>query len=149
MTTYLGELFILFAASAFRKLSSIYVFSYFPIGFEGRIWDLIVSVPDHCLSFYFAIQIFNGSYDARVDVVFPHSCPQGFVPYPVKCLLEVYEDMVEILLILRLNICSVVLLLALKPAYSSAMISSACGWGLFRMIFNMTLLGWLIRLMVL
>ena len=22
-------------------------------GFEGRIWDLIVSVPDHCLPFYF------------------------------------------------------------------------------------------------
>ena len=21
--------------------------------FEGRTWDLIVSVPDHCLSFYF------------------------------------------------------------------------------------------------
>ena len=41
------------AASAFRKLSSIYVFSYFSFGFEGRIWDLIVSVPDHCLSFYF------------------------------------------------------------------------------------------------
>ena len=43
----------MFAASAFRKLSSIYVFSYFPFGFEGRIWDLIVSVPDNCLSFYF------------------------------------------------------------------------------------------------
>ena len=43
------ELFILFGASAFRKLSSIYI----PFGFEGRIWDLIVSVPDHCLSFYF------------------------------------------------------------------------------------------------
>ena len=42
------------AASAFRKLSSIYVFSYFPFGFEGRIWDLIVSIPDHCLSFYFS-----------------------------------------------------------------------------------------------
>ena len=56
MTTYLGkELFILFAASAFRKLSSVYVFSYFPFGFEGRIWDLIVSVPDHCLSFYFSL----------------------------------------------------------------------------------------------
>ena len=52
--------FILFAASAFRKLSSIYVFSYFPFGFEGRIWDLIVSVPDHCLSFYFpATSILN------------------------------------------------------------------------------------------
>ena len=48
---------ILFAASAFRKLSSIYVFSYFPFGFEGRIWDLIVSVPDHCLSFYFVPDI--------------------------------------------------------------------------------------------
>ena len=22
-------------------------------GFEGRMWNLIVSVPDHCLSFYF------------------------------------------------------------------------------------------------
>ena len=40
-------------ASAFRKLPSIYVFSYFPFGFEGRMWDLIVSVPDHCLSFHF------------------------------------------------------------------------------------------------
>ena len=29
-------------------------FMYFPFGFEGRMWDLIVSVPDHCLSFYFA-----------------------------------------------------------------------------------------------
>ena len=47
------ELFIRFSASAFRKLPSIYVFSYFPFGFEGRMWDLIVSVPDHCLSFYF------------------------------------------------------------------------------------------------
>ena len=47
------ELFIRFTASAFPKLPSIYVFSYFPFGFEGRMWDLIVSVPDHCLSFYF------------------------------------------------------------------------------------------------
>ena len=47
------ELFIRFTASAFRKLPSIYVFSYFPFGFEGMMWDLIVSVPDHCLSLYF------------------------------------------------------------------------------------------------
>ena len=39
-----------------RKLLSIYVFSYFSFGFEGRMWDLIVSVPDHCLSFYFAVK---------------------------------------------------------------------------------------------
>ena len=44
-------LFIRFTASAFRKLLSVYVLSYFPFGFEGRMWDLIVSIPDHCLSF--------------------------------------------------------------------------------------------------
>ena len=55
MTTYLGELFIWFAASAFRKLPSIYVFSNFPFGFEGGMWDLIVSVHNHCLSFYFEL----------------------------------------------------------------------------------------------
>ena len=46
------ELFIRFTARAFRKLLSVSVFSYFPFGFEGRIWDQIVSVPDYCLSFY-------------------------------------------------------------------------------------------------
>ena len=49
------ELFIRFTASAFRKLPSIYVFRYIPFGFEGRTWDLIVSVPDHCLSFFLFI----------------------------------------------------------------------------------------------
>ena len=31
----------------FAKLLYNNVFSYFPFGFEGRIWDLILSVPDH------------------------------------------------------------------------------------------------------
>ena len=53
------ELFVRFTAHAFRKLLSIYVFSHFPFGFEGRIWDLIVSVPHHCLSFYFVQFIHN------------------------------------------------------------------------------------------
>ena len=47
------ELFIQFTARTFRQVLSVYLFSYFPFGFESRIWDLIVSVPDHCLSFYF------------------------------------------------------------------------------------------------
>ena len=46
-------MFIRFTARSFRRLLSIYVFSYFPFGFEGRMWDLIISVPDHCLSFHF------------------------------------------------------------------------------------------------
>ena len=36
------------------SIEVLYVFSYFSFGFEGRIWDLTVSVPDHCLSFYFS-----------------------------------------------------------------------------------------------
>ena len=49
------ELFIRFTASAFRKLPSVYVFSYFPFRFKGKMWDLIVSVPDHYLFFYFVL----------------------------------------------------------------------------------------------
>ena len=41
---------------AFRKPQSIHVFSYFPFGFEGRVWDLNVSDHDHCLYFYFVIE---------------------------------------------------------------------------------------------
>ena len=44
------ELFVRFTARIFRKLLSIYVYCNFPFGF-----DLIVSVPDHCLSFYFIV----------------------------------------------------------------------------------------------
>ena len=50
--------------------------------------------------------------------------------------------------ILRLRICSVVLLPTLKPACSSLIISSACGFSLSRRILCMTLLGWLIGLLV-
>ena len=60
------------------------------------------------------------------------------MPYPVKGLLDVYEDMVEILLMLQVFLAedpeieylSAMLLPALKPACSSAMNSSACGWSL-------------------
>ena len=59
MTTCLiKELFIRFTARAFSKLLSTYVFNYFPFGFEGRMWDVIVSVPGHCLSFYFEYVLF-------------------------------------------------------------------------------------------
>ena len=47
--------FLFFCCFSFNEINatSIYAFSSFPFGFEGRMWDLIVSVPDHCLSFYF------------------------------------------------------------------------------------------------
>ena len=53
MTTYLGKS----CSFGFPRVPfvncPIYVFSYFPFGFEGRMWDLIVSVPGHCLFFTF------------------------------------------------------------------------------------------------
>ena len=47
------ELLVRFTARSFRKPLALCVFGCFLFGFEGRIWDLIVSVPDRCLSFYF------------------------------------------------------------------------------------------------
>ena len=72
-------MFIRFTASAFRKLLSIYVFSCFPFGFEGRMWDLIVSVPGHCLSFYFAELQFDRRffaalpYDSRPPLLYKNA----------------------------------------------------------------------------
>ena len=66
---------MLFTASAFRKLPSIYVSSYFPFGFEGRIWDLIVSVPDHCLYFYFTFKLNDEPTDQQARTVRDRSQP--------------------------------------------------------------------------
>ena len=65
--------------SAFRKLSSIYVFSYFPFGFEGRIWDLVVSVPDHCLSFYFTMAERTSRAKSRKPVSRPRRSDDNYV----------------------------------------------------------------------
>ena len=71
------------------------------------------------------------------------------MPYSVKGFSEISEDMIQILLmlevlfshrILRLEICSVVLLPALNPACPLAFISSALGLSLFDLTFNMTFL---------
>ena len=63
------ELSIQFTERAFRKLLSIYVFNYFPFGFEGSIWDLIVSVPDHCFSFHSSRQSLEISYLANIGII--------------------------------------------------------------------------------
>ena len=36
------------------------------------------------------------------DVVLLHGCPQSCMPNPVEDLLEVYEDMVEVMLVLEI-----------------------------------------------
>ena len=118
------------------------------------------AVEDDCTS-GLVIEVFDDSDKVGADLVLLHGCPQSCMPNPVEGLLEVYEDIVEVLLswryfsqrIRRLKICSVVLLPALKPTCSSAMIFSACGFNFpdqswpvvafpcFTVIFSMTLLG--------
>ena len=53
MTTYLGKGCLPRVPFVNCRQFMYLVISLF--GFEGRIWDLIVSVPDHCLSFYIEI----------------------------------------------------------------------------------------------
>ena len=43
------------------------------------------------------IDVFDDLDKVCADVVFLHGCPQSCTQNPVKGLLEVYEDMVEVL----------------------------------------------------
>ena len=44
------------------------------------------------------------------DVVLLHGCPQSCTPNPVEGLLDVYEDMVEVLLVLKIFLTQIALL---------------------------------------
>ena len=47
------------------------------------------------------IEVFDESDKVGADVVLLHGCPQSSMPNPVEGLLEVYEDMLEVLLVLE------------------------------------------------
>ena len=74
------------------------------------------AVEEDCTS-GLVIAVFDDLDKVCADVL--HGCPQSCMPNPVEGLIEVYEDMVEVLLvleifitqrILRMKICSVVLI---------------------------------------
>ena len=48
------------------------------------------------------IQVFDDLDKVCADFVLLHGCPQSCMPNPVEGLLEVYEDMVEVLLVLEI-----------------------------------------------
>ena len=52
------------------------------------------------------IEVFDDSDKVCADVVFLHGCPKSCMPNPVKGLLEVYEDIVEVLLVLKIFLTS-------------------------------------------
>ena len=49
-----------------------------------------------------AIEVFDDLNKVCADVVLLHGCPQSSMPNPVKGVLEVYEDIVEVLLVLAI-----------------------------------------------
>ena len=48
------------------------------------------------------IEVFDDLDEVCADVVLLHGCPQSCMPNPDEGLLEVYEDMVEVLLVLEI-----------------------------------------------
>ena len=48
------------------------------------------------------MEVFDDSDKVGADVVLLHGGPQSCMPNPVEGLLEVYEDMVEVLLVLKI-----------------------------------------------
>ena len=48
------------------------------------------------------IEVFDYSDKVGADVVLLHGCPQNCMPNPVEGLLEVYEDIVEVSLVLEI-----------------------------------------------
>ena len=48
------------------------------------------------------IVVFDYSDKVGTDVVLLHGCPQSCMPNPFEGLIEVYEDMVEVLLVLEI-----------------------------------------------
>ena len=45
------------------------------------------------------IEVFDDLYEVCADVVLLHGCPRSCMPNPVEGHLEVYEDMIEVLLV--------------------------------------------------
>ena len=48
------------------------------------------------------IEVFDDLNKVGADVLLLHGCPQSCMQNPVEGLLEVYEDMVEVLLVLEI-----------------------------------------------
>ena len=48
------------------------------------------------------IEVFDDSDKVDADVALLHGCPHSCMPNPVEGLFEVYEDIVEVLLLLEI-----------------------------------------------
>ena len=62
---------------------------------------MLATVEEDCTS-GLVIEVFDDLDKVGADVVLLHGCPQSCMPNPVEGLLEVYEDIVEVLLVLEI-----------------------------------------------
>ena len=71
-----GGLFIRFVVRVFCEHLSIAVCGVlpFPVGFEGGRWNLIVSAPDHCFSFYSVFNIKSDNLMLEMDITTQQKC---------------------------------------------------------------------------
>ena len=58
-------------------------------------------VEEDCTS-GLVIEVFDDLDKVGADVVLLHGCPQSCMPNPVEGILEVYENIVEVLLVLEI-----------------------------------------------
>ena len=56
------RLFIRFTVHVFHESLSVCMSASFPFGFEGGMWDLILLVPDYCLSTNFSLTQLSWSH---------------------------------------------------------------------------------------
>ena len=71
-----------------------------PVGLQLLFGPIsYAAVEEDCTS-GLVVEVFDDSDKVGADVVRLHGCPQSCMPNPVEGLPEVYEDMVEVLLVL-------------------------------------------------
>ena len=67
-----------------------------PVGLQLFFGTIILCYFEEDGTSGLATEVFDDSDKVCSDVVLLHDCPQSCMPNPVKDLLEVYEDTVEI-----------------------------------------------------
>ena len=70
------ELFIRFTVRMFRERLSVYVCASFLFGFDGRMWDLFVFVPDS----YFSSILYDNLAFSRLKSLKMGCCPFCSLP---------------------------------------------------------------------
>ena len=71
------------------------------MGSKYQLTNSYAAVEEDC-SIGLVIEVFDDWDKVGADVVLLYGCPQNCMPNPVEGLLEVYEEMVEVLLVLEI-----------------------------------------------